>query len=328
MSSRNPQPLAPAYLIVGDDAPKVELALKRLRARIAAEAGSDINIDEFDASEHDAVLVVSAANTLAFLAATRLVLVKRVEAWKREEKAKVAAYLEAPNPNACLALVAEKLPPEDLLRTAVKKVGQVLEYPAPREAELPEWLRKEALRRYGVQLGLAEARLIVERCGDNLSLLLREVEKLRAYAGDGPITVDHVRLLVSATSQAKIFDLLDALGAGKTSEVFAVARELLLSDIEPADILGALTRHFETLAKVAARSEAGVDEKTLQSELGLHPFRLRKLLDQARSLGTSGIRTRLAALAEAETRIKGSSPLPAEIELERCLGSMLGLGSS
>ena len=43
-------PLKPAYLILGDDLPKVEQALKRLKARIVEESGTDLNIDEFDAS--------------------------------------------------------------------------------------------------------------------------------------------------------------------------------------------------------------------------------------------------------------------------------------
>lgn len=328
MNSKTPKPLAPAYLILGDDTPKVELALKRLKARIAAEAGSEINIDEFDASEHDAGLAVNAANTLAFLAATRLVLVKRVDHWKKEDKAKVVAYLGKPNPSTCVALVAEKLPPEDPLRSAVKEVGQILEYVAPKEEELPHWLVKETLRRYGYTLGLAEARLLVERCGENLNLLLKEVEKLIAYVGNAPITVDHIRLLVSATPQAKVFDLLDLLTRGEAKEVFAVARELLLADTELSYVLAAMTRHFQTLAKVTARKEAGADDKAIQSELGIAPFRLRKLLEQARALGPSGIRDRLAVLAETETKIKGSSPLPAEVELERCLGRLLELGSS
>src|SRR5665811_2035220 len=37
------QPLKPTYLIIGDDTPKIEMALKRLRARIVEESGSDLD---------------------------------------------------------------------------------------------------------------------------------------------------------------------------------------------------------------------------------------------------------------------------------------------
>ena len=49
MSQPTRQPLKPAYLILGDDLPKIESALKRLKSRIVEEAGSDINVEEFDA---------------------------------------------------------------------------------------------------------------------------------------------------------------------------------------------------------------------------------------------------------------------------------------
>ena len=109
MSEKARQPLKAAYLIVGDDLPKIELALKRLKARIVEQSGSDLNIDEFDATVDSAAQVVNAANTLAFLGGTRLVLVHEVQAWLKADKEVIAAYLKSPAPDACLTLVAEKI---------------------------------------------------------------------------------------------------------------------------------------------------------------------------------------------------------------------------
>ena len=60
------EPLKAAYLIVGDDLPKIEAALKRLKQRIVEESGSDLNISEFEAPDDPGVTVVNAANTMAF----------------------------------------------------------------------------------------------------------------------------------------------------------------------------------------------------------------------------------------------------------------------
>ena len=79
------RPLKPAYLIVGDDLPKIEEALKRLKGRIVEESGSDLNISEFEVPGASGVEVVNAANTMAFLGGTRLVLVNRADAWARAE---------------------------------------------------------------------------------------------------------------------------------------------------------------------------------------------------------------------------------------------------
>ncbi len=225
VSVSNRGPLKPAYLILGDDLPKVEYALKRLKSRIVEQSGTDLNIDEFDAGGQDAYEVVNAANTMAFLGGTRLVLVRNVQAWLKADKSIVAAYLESPAPDACLALVAEKVAPGDVLRTAMDRHGEVLEFRAPREGELPQWLVREAGRR-GMRMGLNEARFMVRRCGDNQNILLRELEKLQIYAADRPASIDDIRLLTSATVEASVFDLLDSLALGRGSAVFSAADDL------------------------------------------------------------------------------------------------------
>ena len=114
------QPLKAAYLILGDDLPKIEIAVKRLKLRISEQSGSDLNIEEFEAATDSAAQVVNAANTLAFLGGTRLVLVHETQAWLKADKEIVAAYLRSPAPDACLTLLAQKLPAADLLRAAIK----------------------------------------------------------------------------------------------------------------------------------------------------------------------------------------------------------------
>ncbi|MFH1833778.1 MAG: hypothetical protein ABH877_02035, partial [bacterium] len=155
---------------MGDDIPKVELALRRLKGRIVEQSGSDLNIDEFSALVHSGIEVVNAANTLAFLGGTRLVLVRQVQVWLKADKEAVAAYLRSPAPDACLALVTERIAPGDLLRTTMEEHGEVLEFLAPKESQLPHWLAQEAAR-LGVGLGIQEARFMVQRCGDNQSIL-------------------------------------------------------------------------------------------------------------------------------------------------------------
>ena len=56
-------------LILGDDLPKIENALRRLKSRIVEQSGSDLNIEEFDATTDSAGQVVNAANTLAMISA-------------------------------------------------------------------------------------------------------------------------------------------------------------------------------------------------------------------------------------------------------------------
>jgi DNA polymerase-3 subunit delta len=316
------RPLKPAYLILGDDLPKIEEALKRLKLRIVEESGSDLNISEFEAPGDAGPQVVTAANTMAFLGGTRLVLVHHADAWLKADKEAVAAYLTSPAPDACLALVAEKLSPTDLLRTAMSKHGEVLEYSAPKESELPAWLVREA-GRVGIGLGLQQARRLVERCGDNQTILLKEVEKLDLYATGRRITDDDIRLLTTATVEASIFDLLDSLATGRGAAAFSAADELLSEGERHEVLFSRILRHFQQLSRVAALHEAGYSRDAIQAEMKLKAFPTRKLAEQAGRLGAEGIARRLAVLADTDVRMKGMGTLPPEMELQLCLGRLL-----
>ena len=323
MSSKTRQPLKAAYLIVGDDVPKVELALKRLRARIVEESGSDLNIDEFDATVDSAAQVVNAANTMAFLGGRRLVLAREAQAWLKAEKEVIAAYLKAPAPDACLTLVAEKLPPADMLRTAMKEHGDVLEYAAPKEGQLPQWLVREAATRLQMDLGLQEARLMVQRCGDNQSILLRELEKLQLYADGHRVTADDIHQLTTPTVEASIFDLLDSLALGRGVAAFSAADDLLAAGERVEVLFSRILRHFQNLGRVAAMRDEGMRQEAIQTELKMKAYPVRKLMEQSSLLGTDGISRRLAVLAETDARMKGMGTLPAEMELQLCLGRLL-----
>jgi DNA polymerase-3 subunit delta len=138
----------------------------------------------------------------------------------------VAAYLSSPAPDACLVLVAEKLAPSDALRAGTERHGQVLEFPAPKEGMLPSWLVAEVAD-MGITLGIQQARHLVNRCGDNQSILLKEVEKLDLYTEGRRVTDDDIRLLTTATVEASIFDLLDSVALGRGAAAFSAADELL-----------------------------------------------------------------------------------------------------
>jgi DNA polymerase III subunit delta len=315
-------PLKAGYLILGDDLPKIEAALKRLRQRIVEESGSDLNISEFDGGTDPGLQVVNAANTMAFLGGTRLVLVHHSDAWQKADKEQVAAYMASPAPDACLALVAGKLAPADLLRTSMDKYGQILEYLAPKEGELPAWLVREA-GRMGIAIGLQQARHLVERCGDNQSILLREVEKLDLYAEGRRITDDDIRLLTTATVEASIFDLLDSLALGRGAAAFSAADELLSAGERHEVLFFRILRHFQQLSRVAALREAGYNRDAIQAEMKLKAFPTRKLMEQSGHLGAEGIARRLAVLADTDARMKGMGTLPDDMELQLCLGRLL-----
>jgi DNA polymerase-3 subunit delta len=172
-------------------------------------------------------------------------------------------------------------------------------------------------------LGLAEARLMVQRCGDKQGILLRELEKLQIYADGRPVTADDIGLLTTPTVEASIFDLLDSLALCRGSAAFSAADELLASGERTEVLFYRILRHFQNLSRVAALRDEGLSREAIQAELKMKAFPVRKLVEQAALLGTDGISRRLAVLADTDARMKGLGTLPAEMELQLCLGRLL-----
>lgn len=329
---REKGPLKPAYLILGDDEPKVEKALRRLKLRITAAAtdSGDLNIDEFQADEGNSVDVINAANTMAFLGGLRLVLVHDVHRWSEEDERRIVAYLASPAPDACLALVGEKLPATNIVRTAVAKVGDVLEYDAPRKAKFTDWVLNQAAR-LRLDLGSAEARMLIERIGEHQHMVLRELEKLAVYAGPGRVTAADIEAVCSRTPEASIFELVDALAAGEGAAAFRSLEELYDAGEKPAGLFYRVLWHFEKLAAMTALRSEGVGLEEAQRALKLKPYPAKKLWKQTEVLGPEHIRRIIRALATADARMKGMSPLSGEadlaprLEFELCLGAILSV---
>ena len=90
--------------------------------------------------------------------------------------------------------------------------------------------------------GAAEA--LLERCGDELTLLRNETEKLAAFSDYGTIGREAVAALGSVTLEADTFDMVRMVSAGSTAQALQKLGVLLAMQNEPLAIAGALTGNY------------------------------------------------------------------------------------
>ena len=266
--------------------------------------------------------MVAACEALS-LAGLRLVIVEGADAWKAGDAAAVVAYLGAPNPASCLALVATT-PLTPKLMAAVAETGGVLHYgPDPKEkpGKRAQWfaehLAKEVTRAGG-SVPPAVARRVVDRVivdrpdarreGVTALELSREAEKLAAYADGEPITAEMVELLVPRHPDAKTYELSDALVAGDAARAYDVLQDLATGDDPVAPILVQvqLANHFRRLAEAQALGDA-VSPEAVSEATGVQGYPARKLAEQARALAPGAARRAVARLAELELDLRVSA---------------------
>jgi DNA polymerase III subunit delta len=314
-----PAPLKPAYLIVGSDRPKVRRALARLRKRVIDEAGSDINVSVFEveSGRTGEVLrnVIEATNTPGFALGTRLLLVLNAHHFKVKERKELLAYIEDPLPGTCLAIEGEKFAKDDVLYKAVAKVGDVLAYDLPKKYEMSKWVRERA-RAMRLPMSGPVAKHLLDVCGEDprhAERLEREIEKLALYCRGteaGEADVDEV---CTPDDEARIFDLMDAVGQRDRTRAFSLL-EVIFASSDPRDdanaVLYSLKRHVGLLD--AASQLGASDGATAAKQLGVHPFTAKKLLEQRKHYDRRRLGKAYRALAVAEAGMRGRAPATLE----------------
>jgi DNA polymerase-3 subunit delta len=153
----------------------------------------------------------------------------------------------------------------------------VVDCQAPNVYNLPNWLMAK-FKEKGQRIGLEAARLMIDRAGTNLGVLLSEMEKLAIYPGTNvTITTDHVRSLVSLGATPQIYELNTPLAKGRLDKALPILTELLDS-ASPVSIMTVISGHFNELFRVKVILEACggyAPDDTVVSETGLNPKRMK-----------------------------------------------------
>jgi len=313
--------LKPAYVVSGDDRPKVEVALERLRARFDPGAIERL-VAAGGASGAD---VVAVCNAGSLLGDARLVLVTEVDGrrddrrrltggWKAADVEAVAEYLRAPAPGTILCLVGEELKADSALGKAVAKLGDVLVYAVGKD--LDGWIAKR-FRESGVAIERDACHTLREIVGDEKLLLDLEIDKLVMWAGGEPLGVEEVRRLATPSREEAPWALTDAWGGRDVASALTVMeRELEQHPRELPRLAGQLGGHLRKLSAMKRLLEDGVQAKDAATKLGMKPSPAQKLAKQADGFSVDELRDATVRLARLDHAMKGGSRLAPQLELQ------------
>jgi len=321
-------PDKPVYLLTGSDRPKIETALRRLRAHFSPEAVEVVSA--VDVSGESAAALCNAGSLFGD---ARLVIVEDVDGlregdgrrkggWKAADVEAVAAYLRSPSPTTVLALVGVDVKRSSALSKACIKAGSVLEY-AVEKRGLQAWVAAQ-FRQRGVAADPEACAALVQLVGEDLHALASEVDRLATWAAGEPIGEREVEELVPPVAELPLWELTDAWAARDATRALAVSeavfeREARQRRDTAARLTGALGSHVGRLQAIKRLADEGVGSKEAASRLKLNPYHARKLYAQAEGFSTEELRDAVLRLAELDGSLKGQSRLAPDLEVQRAL---------
>lgn len=327
--------IAPVYLFWGEDAAAIHTVVAALRDAVLRPEGVETGMEAFNHEQFDAPYVGAAAEVLnacaqvPMLAARRLVELSSPEDFGRHKRADDAEgdakpleskrddaiealieYLDQPNPTTVLVITSAGLKGTSRLVKAAKKHERVVErkFEAASEESAASELMIEARRRE-LPLGRSGAEALVLAVGTTLSELLPALERAIAYAEGATVEREHVEAVVASTREANVFDLTDAIGRGQHVRALEILARMFHTSEKDAGqamrLLGMLLWQIRRLCTVKfARDPA--------SALGIKPFAVRKLEEQAAAFDERRLRAAYAGLARLDGDLKGGSKLAYE----------------
>jgi DNA polymerase-3 subunit delta len=335
------------YLLHGPDELLRSERLATIRAALGEPELADLSTSWLDGRKTPVAEVAYHCDVVPFLTPRRLVIVssllaqlkRRQQAGKKKGEpaeegepgkgtAKADAdrdlllkYLPAMPDSTDLVLVeAEAVPRnerpyKELARLAEAGRAEIVLCEAPEERDLPEWVLRRVKQKGGA-IERDAAFDLATSIGRNLRLLDNEMDKLITYRGGaGPIRREDVRLLVSYTQEANIFDMVDAIGQQDGPKAVRLLRELERDGAAPLYLLSMIVRQFRILVQVADQMDLGLGKDEIAKIIGLHPFPTQKAMQQCRQWRMSDLEGAYDRLLETDVAIK-TGKLPDDLALD------------
>jgi DNA polymerase-3 subunit delta len=312
--------VAPVYYLAGEPFP-VEQVVLALRRAVLGASENAFNYETLIASETSPTSILASVRTMPMFGPRRLVQVRDAHLFKADDLAAFLPYLKDPSPSSCLLLIAEKADLRLKFFAEAKKAGVVAKFEPLKDRQVPAWVSGEA-RRQKLKLEPGAAERLAEAVGTDMAQLASALERLSLYAGVGaPLTPGHVEELLATTRQRSVFELTGAVGRGDRREALVVLRRMLEDRESGVMIVAMLARHLRQLWSAKELADRGLPRAELASALGVHPFFVGDLIQQAQRMSVAALGRTHRALFEADRSLK-SSRLPERAILEGLVFSL------
>ncbi|KWX00092.1 hypothetical protein TH66_14250 [Carbonactinospora thermoautotrophica] len=311
----------PVTLVVGQEELLLDRAVAGLTAAVRAQdQDADVrDVTGLAAGEFGELVSPS------LFATRKVVVIRAAQDLPAAVANEVIAYLADPSEDVALILVHAGAAKGKALLEAAKKAG-AREIACPKITKPSERIAFVRGEFQAAKRKISEdaARALLDAVGTDLRELAAACSQLIADT-EGPITAEVVGRYYTGRVEVTSFTVADRAVEGRTAEALEQLRWALSIGVAPVLITSALAQGVRSIAKVAG-APRGMRPADLAKELGMPPWKLDRVRQQARGWTGESIARALQAVAEADAAVKGGGGDPdyalerAVVTVARCRG--------
>ena len=299
------------YLFHGEETYLRDYYLGQLKQMILDGGMGEFNFHQIPARDMSPRRLEEALDCLPMMAQRTLVLVQDYDLFKageQDREAYMALLRELPE-YVCLVFVYDLIPYKGDARTklaaAIRENGVIVNFVRQDQGDLTAWVRRR-FRAMGKDIDNRLALDLIFLCGDLMTRLVGEIEKIGAYAKGTFITRADIDAVATPQLDAVVFRMTDAIGEGNFDKAAAVLGELYQMQEPPMKILWSLGRQMRQLYSARLALEAGKGPAWLEELWGIKSYPAEKLMRSARRFSLPWCRRAVVRCGQADLAMKST----------------------
>ncbi len=268
----------------------------------------EFNINKYDLSNTFLADITNDASSMSLFSDKKLIIVNNAYIFTSSSKKYLEQdlkclenYLNNINTNTILIFVVNeaKIDERKKIVKLIDKIGEINEYNTINNIAII----KDLLDDY--QMTDEDIKYLLERVGDNSTLLNTEIEKIKIYKNSTKkITKQDIDLLTAKSLEVNNFKLIDAIINRDKANALKLYQERIIINEEPIAIIVALANQIRIMYQVKQLYLDGYTENNIASILKIHPYRVKLANQNAKKYDADTLLTYLKKLANLDINIK------------------------
>jgi DNA polymerase-3 subunit delta len=297
----------PVLLVVGAEPYLKQLIVDALKKRGAEAHGEGFVCHTYYAHSSKAREVVAECRSGEFFVTSKLVLLRGVDGYRKEELGVLAEYVRAPDAASSLVMTAEGIDGRTAFAKAIgKAAGGRIDLKPMYENEMPAWIDALAARRTK-RVSRAAREALVELCGTNLSALAAEIDKLDLYVGERErIEGEDAAVVVGSSRTETYYRLRDAILEGRTGDALEIWGTLIDDGESVYALFGRLRMTLRELVTAREMVDGGAKPAEIGRALGVPAWRLQGMTAVLAKTSVGRLVRSLVLLFDADVDLRQS----------------------
>lgn len=305
------------YLIYGNEAYLKQFYCGKIMEKSVRPDFAVFNLHIFDAQDTDFRDVMECCEGLPMMDERKCVVVKDIDLSKQDgAKSEILYTMISDVPESTVLIFwmqnvevdIKKNPKWKKIFEKFSKYGDILELDKKSLSQLRQIIIKGAKKR-GKIISSSLADYFISTVGDELSVLLNELEKLCFYCKSDTVEKQDIDQIVTKNVESSVYDLAKQIISGRRDDAFKNLSYLISRKTDPISISSALIGAYVDMyrAKVFVTSGFPANECAKYYNYKNRAFRLNYAVRDASKLDLTALRRSLDILSQTDINLKSTS---------------------